>query len=110
MPANPYLTRLCGPTAPEPQNRTITGLSIYRVGFLQGAAAGNVDFRAMIRPEGGPNVWIVTENKDYGTPIKTIDIPLDDWVGKTADFILRVEANGSSAQDWAVWLEAKIIR
>jgi hypothetical protein len=81
-----------------------------RVGFLEGAGAGNVDFRIMIRPEGGPNTWIAIENKDYGTPLKTIDVPLDDFVGKRADFILRVTANGSSAQDWAVWVEAKIIR
>jgi hypothetical protein len=81
-----------------------------RVGFLEGASAGNVDFRIMIRPEGGTNTWISIENKDYGTPLKTIDVPLDDFVGKRADFILRVSANGSSAQDWAIWVEAKIIR
>ena len=81
-----------------------------RVGFLEGAYDGNVTFRVMIRPEGGNNTWIATESKSYGSPIKTIDVPLEPWIGKKADFILEVQANESSEQDWACWVEAKIIR
>lgn len=81
-----------------------------RVGFLEGAYAGDVTFRVMIRPEDGNNTWIATESKSYGSPIKTIDVPLEPWIGKKADFILEVQANESSEQDWACWVEAKIIR
>jgi len=81
-----------------------------RVGFLEGAYRGDVTFRVMIRPEGGGNTWIAEVNKSYGSPIKTIDVPLGPWVGKKADFVLEVRSNDSSEQDWACWIEAKIIR
>jgi len=81
-----------------------------RVGFLESAYAGDVTFRVMIRPEDGNNTWIATESKSYGSPIKTIDVPLEPWIGKKADFALEVQANESSEQDWACWVEAKIIR
>jgi hypothetical protein len=81
-----------------------------RVGLLQGANAGKVKFRVMIRPEGGPNTWIAAVNDSYDGKIKTIDVLLQAYVGKKADFILEVQANGSSDQDWATWVEAKIIR
>ena len=81
-----------------------------RVGFLEGAYDGDVTFRVMIRPEGGNNTWIAEVSKPYGSPIKTIDVSLEPWIGKKADFVLEVHANGSSTQDWACWTEAKIIR
>ena len=80
-----------------------------RVGLLEGAYDGDVTFRVMIRPEGSNNTWIAEVSKSYSSPI-TIDVSLEPWVGKKADFILEVQANGSSAQDWACWEEAKIIR
>lgn len=81
-----------------------------QVGLLQNANAGNVKFRVMIRLEGGTNIWIAAVNDSYDDTIKTIDVPLQAYVGKKADFVLEVQANGSSAQDWATWVEAKIIR
>jgi len=80
-----------------------------RVGFLEGAYGGDVTFRVMIRPEGGSDTWITEVNKSYGSPIKTIDVPLQPWIGKKAGFVLEVLANDSSEQDWACWVEAKII-
>ncbi|MBL7209249.1 MAG: hypothetical protein ISS52_04055 [Dehalococcoidia bacterium] len=81
-----------------------------RVGFPEGAYGGDVTFRVMICPEGGSDTWITEVNKSYGSPIKTIDVPLQPWIGKRAGFVLEVQANQSSAQDWACWVEAKIIR
>lgn len=81
-----------------------------RIGFVSGGAVGNVKFRVWIRPEGGPNTEIVTVTKSYDGTIETIDVPLSAYVGKKSDFILRVDANGSAGQDWATWIEAKIIR
>jgi len=83
---------------------------VARVGFLKNAHGGEVTFRVMIRPDGGPNTWIAVETKAYGGTMKTIDVPLQPWVAKRADFVLEVQANGSPLQDWAVWEEAKIIR
>ena len=83
---------------------------VARVGFLKRADGGEVTFRVMIRPDGGPNTWIATETKAYDGTMKTIDVALQPWAAKRADFVLEVQANGSSLQDWAVWEEAKIIR
>ncbi len=80
------------------------------VGFLEGAGAGNVRFRVMLRPQGGSNTWVASVTDSYDGNLKTIDKPLDAWAGKKIDFILRVEANGSSSQDWAVWKYAYISR
>ena len=81
-----------------------------RVGFLEGAYAGDVIFRVVIRPEDGLNTQVAEVRKSYGSPIETINVPLEPWVGKKADFVLEVQADESSEQDWACWVEAKIIR
>jgi len=83
---------------------------VARVGLLQGASAGSANFRVMIRPEGGPNAWIGSVFDTYDGSLKTMDISLSPWAGKRVDFILRVDAGPSSAQDWAVWVEARIVR
>ncbi|MGB9890734.1 MAG: hypothetical protein ACPLTQ_13875, partial [Anaerolineae bacterium] len=83
---------------------------VARVGLLQNAASGNVTFRVMIRPEGGPNTWIGSVSDTYDGSLKTMNIPLSAWAGKRADFILRVDAGSSSGQDWAVWVMARIER
>ncbi len=80
------------------------------VGLLQGAAAGDVIFKVMIRLEGGDNRWIASVRDTYGDGLKTLDVDLTPYVGSRADFILRVEAGESSEQDWACWGEAAIYR
>lgn len=81
-----------------------------RCGFIKNATSGKVRYKVMIRPEGGPNTWIFEGIKSYNGTVKTIDVDLTPYAGKKADFILRVEAEGVSTQDWAAWAEAKIIR
>ena len=81
-----------------------------QVGLLEGAEHGDVTFRVMILPDGGPDTWIAEVNKSYSGSIKTINAPLHPWVGKRAYFILEVQSNESPQQDWAGWVEAKIIR
>ncbi len=80
------------------------------VGFLKGASAGKVRFRVMIRAQGAGNTWIANVTDTYDGNLKTIDVSLDPWAGKKADFILRVEANGPATQDWAIWKSAYIAR
>ncbi len=96
----------------SPLNYTVNAKDRFqgRVGILQGGAAGNVRFKVMIRPQGGPNQWIVDLVDGYGDGLKVIDVGLASWAGRRADFILEVNANGSSGQDWACWVEAKILR
>ena len=71
---------------------------------------GNVEFVVIIAPEVGDNTTIAQVIKSYGTPFEEIDIPLTDFVGERSSITLEVRANGSSLEDRAVWLEAKIIR
>jgi eukaryotic-like serine/threonine-protein kinase len=80
------------------------------VGFMQGAGAGKVKFQVMIRPEGGPNTWIAEISDSYDGQLKDLDLSLDAWAGKAADFILKVDADGIPSQDWAVWVDVRIER
>jgi hypothetical protein len=80
------------------------------VGLLKNASGGSVEFRVMIRTEGGGNIWIATVSDSYDGSLKTIEVPLSAWAGKRADFILRVEAGSSSSRDWAIWSKARIER
>jgi hypothetical protein len=81
-----------------------------KIGFDNGANVGNVKFTVYLRPEGMASVKIVDVLKTYSGDLRTVEVPLGAWVGKKADFILKVDANGSSGQDWAVWAVARIIR
>jgi hypothetical protein len=82
-----------------------------KVGLIQGASAGNVYFDVIIRPEGGGWVMLDSVTDTYDSSIKTLDITIPaSYFGKKCDFGLRVKANGSSSQDWATWVEARLIR
>ncbi len=83
------------------------------VGLLHNAVSGNVQFWVYIRLHGesdwSPIVSGVNDIYDY--KIKTMSVPIPpEYFGKNADFRLQVNTNGEPLQDWAVWLDAKIIR
>ncbi len=40
--------------------------------------------------------------------LRSLDIDLSSLAGHTVEFVLAVMANGSSAQDWAVWVNPRI--
>lgn len=83
-----------------------------KIGFLALAdgtcGTGNAKFQLNYKEGGGAitplNEW--TETCD-GT-MKSIDVDLTPLKGKTVEFVLAVLANGSSAQDWAVWIKPQI--
>jgi hypothetical protein len=83
-----------------------------KIGFLALAdgtcGTGNAKFQLNYREGGGAitplNEW--TETCD-GT-MKSIDVDLTPLKGKTVEFVLAVLANGSSAQDLAVWIKPQI--
>jgi hypothetical protein len=76
-----------------------------KVGLIQGASAGNVVFN--IGKLGDPAT--INTNLFYASGVKTLEADLSAYSGQTIDFVLNANANGSSAQDWAAWAEAKII-
>lgn len=81
-----------------------------RCGLIKNASAGKVRYKVMIRCEGGPETWIFEGVKAYDGTVKVINVDLTPYAGKKADFILQVNAEGSSQQDWAAWEQARIIR
>ena len=91
-----------------------------KVGLLKNATAGNVKFRVVVvvRDWEAGTSWqdwsafkTLAEITDtYDGTLRTIDVDLSSYAGSSLDFHLVVLANGTSAQDWAVWVEAKIVR
>ncbi|HEX7364975.1 MAG TPA: hypothetical protein VF366_07415 [Dehalococcoidia bacterium] len=76
-----------------------------KVGLIQNASAGNVIFN--IGKLG--DVATINTNVWYAGGVKVLESDLSAYAGQTIDFVLNVNANGSSGQDWAAWAEAKII-
>jgi hypothetical protein len=76
-----------------------------KVGLINGAAAGNVEFR--IGKFGA--VSTISAVVAYADGVKVVEADLSAYAGQTIDFVVGTNANGSSGQDWAAWAEAKII-
>jgi hypothetical protein len=76
-----------------------------KVGLINGANAGNVGFYI------GKFGAVATISLDcaYADGVKEMEADLGAYAGQTIDFVLGANANGSSAQDWAAWAEAKIV-
>ncbi|UCH51418.1 MAG: hypothetical protein JSV54_01210, partial [Chloroflexota bacterium] len=86
---------------------------IAKVGLIQGASVGNVRFEVSYRETGsvGPETLLKALVDTYDGNLKTIDVPMPSGsFGKQVNFYLRVRANGSAGQDWASWVEARIVR
>ncbi|MFN3742151.1 MAG: NBR1-Ig-like domain-containing protein [Anaerolineales bacterium] len=82
-----------------------------RLGFLAKAdgscGAGDVKFQINYKESGSLHPlgeWI----KSCNGSLITVDLDLSSLVGHTVQFVLAVAANGSSAQDWAVWINPRI--
>ncbi len=87
---------------------------VIRYGFLKGALAGRVKFTASFVRE-ADNTVVTIFNTDilyregFLVPGASVPFPAET-LGKHGAIQLRVDAGDSAAQDWAVWVEAKIIR
>ena len=83
-----------------------------KIGFLAKAdgtcGTGNVKFQLNYRENGGPVVSLGEWVKSCDGTLKAIDVDLTTLKGKSIEIILAVLANGSSAQDWAVWTKPQI--
>lgn len=80
------------------------------VGLLQGANAGNVTFKVLLRASSSGTVVLAQTPDAYGDGLKTIDVDLSPYAGQGADMVLRVDAGENADQDWACWLRAVIYR
>lgn len=82
-----------------------------RLGFLAKAdgtcGVGNVKFQINYKEAGTLHPLGEWTKACNGTLI-TVEIDLSSLVGHTVQFALVVMANGSSAQDWAVWINPRV--
>lgn len=82
-----------------------------RLGFLAKAdgtcGVGNVKFQINYKEAGTLHPLGEWVKACSGTLI-TVDIDLSSLAGHTVQFALVVMANGSSAQDWAVWINPRV--
>jgi hypothetical protein len=84
---------------------------VGQIGFLEGAGAGRVQFTIQYDQnpvEPGGVVTLFDTEKVYDESLVDIDIDLSPYAGQNGDIILKVDANGVSDQDWAVWKEIRI--
>jgi hypothetical protein len=83
------------------------------VGLLEGGQMGGVEFWVYIRQHGQANWEVlvpgVADTYDYRIKAISELIP-PYYFGKNVDIRLAVNTDGEPLQDWAAWIEAKIIR
>jgi hypothetical protein len=86
---------------------------VAEVGFMSGASAGRARFRVIYDPdpiEPGTVYELANIVDDYDGQLQEIWVDLSAHAGGTGEISLRVDALGSSSQDWAVWVEPHIAR
>lgn len=74
-----------------------------------GGAACDVRFFLRYRIEGGSLQTLSQWDIDYSDAPVVVDQDLSSLAGKKVNFVLQVVTNGSSAQDWAYWVNPRII-
>lgn len=82
-----------------------------RLGFLAKSdgtcGVGNVKFQINYKESGSLHPlgeW----TKSCNGSLITVDLDLSSLAGHTVQFVLAVMANGSAAQDWAVWINPRV--
>lgn len=82
------------------------------IGFLTLAdgscGAGDAKFQLNYREGGGPITPLGSWSETCDGTLRAVDVNLTPLAGKNVEFVLAILANGSSAQDWAVWIKPQI--
>jgi hypothetical protein len=81
---------------------------VGRAGFTNDAYTGNVTFSINLI-EGNVNHLLWQRSLAYNGGMLVFDIPLRNYAGWQPAISLRVDSNGPSIQDKAVWQDVKII-
>lgn len=82
------------------------------IGCLYKDGGSNCDFKYQVtyRSDGGPIQLLIQGNKTYAQGPSRLNVDLSSLAGHNVAFVLIVMANGTSSQDWAVWLMPSIRR
>lgn len=78
-----------------------------KIGFLGPCGAGNVVFQFNYKVGGTVSPLGSWTDSCDGTMI-SVDVNLNSLAGQSVQFVLGVLANGSSGQDWAVWVNPRV--
>lgn len=85
---------------------------LAKIGFLAmpdgSCGVGNAVFQVNYR-EGGTLHPLGSWSESCEGVLTSINIDLSSLVGHTVEFVLAVAANGSSNQDWAVWINPRVV-
>jgi len=80
------------------------------IGCLYNGNACSVRFQLNYRADGGSLQNLGQWDESYDGSIRKLDVDLSSLAGKSVEFVLAVQANGASNQDWAFWLLPRIVR
>ena len=80
------------------------------IGGLQGAESCNVVFQLDYEGRDGFVHTLGRWHEVFDEKIWPISVELTELAGENVRFIFRVEANGSPEEDWAFWLNPRILR
>jgi hypothetical protein len=80
------------------------------IGCLQNGFACNVRFQLNYRADGGSLQNLAMWDEQYDGNIQAVELDLSSLSGKSVEFVLAVQANGAANQDWAFWLQPRIVR
>jgi len=84
---------------------------LARIGCRQGGAACSVKYQLNYYADGDPTLKSFgTWTETYDGSIRDLNIDLSSLTGKSVQFIFVVTADGNSAQDWAMWINPRIMQ
>ncbi len=84
---------------------------LAKIGCRSGGAACNVKYQLNYYVDGDPTLKSFgTWTETYDSSIRDLNIDLSSLAGKSIQFIFIVTANGDSAQDWAMWINPRIMQ
>lgn len=78
------------------------------IGCLNGGTNCDVKFQFNYRADGGALQTLGSWTESYDGAIQSLNIDLSSLAGSSVEFVLAVQANGPSDQDWAVWINPRI--
>jgi hypothetical protein len=86
---------------------------VARIGFMKGANAGKAHFYVTFVPAGSGLKIVSTIGdiaKSYTGNLSAFVAQIPDTIAVPGNVRLTVDAGDTAAQDWAVWVDAQIVR
>ena len=91
-----------------PEIAVTEGVSFYAIVGCYSDTDCNVKFKLNYKIDGGAERTLATWHEVQDEDFNRVKVDLDDLGGEDVQFILLVEANGSSANDLAMWFGPRI--